>query len=165
VAPCGYAGCAGWKDGESSTLCVAVIFYGLSRVMLERESALPAVQDVSEIFDVPLSLPPFPSRERGGMGARARARVRVCSPILRNPFAELDLHDPRGAWRKKRKKRKKETAISRIDFVCRTLRVHDLDRANFSSSPLVAARYLFVFLSFLVFLFSSFFPLLHEARH
>lgn len=35
-------GCAG-KEGESSTLYVAVIFYGLSRIMLERKSALPAV--------------------------------------------------------------------------------------------------------------------------
>lgn len=40
------------EEGESSTLYVAVIFYGLSRIMLERESALPTVQDVSEIFDV-----------------------------------------------------------------------------------------------------------------
>jgi len=40
------------KEGESSTLYVAVIFYGLSRIMLERESALPTVQDVSEISDV-----------------------------------------------------------------------------------------------------------------
>lgn len=40
------------EEGESSTLYVAVIFYGLSRIMLERESASPVVQDVSEISDV-----------------------------------------------------------------------------------------------------------------
>lgn len=40
------------EEGESSTLYVAVIFYGLSRIMLERESASPAIQDVSEISDV-----------------------------------------------------------------------------------------------------------------
>lgn len=40
------------EEEESSTLYVAVIFYGLSRIMLERESALLTVQDVSEIFDV-----------------------------------------------------------------------------------------------------------------
>lgn len=40
------------EEGESSTLYVAVIFYGLSRIMLERESALPTVQDVSEISNV-----------------------------------------------------------------------------------------------------------------
>lgn len=31
------------KEGESSTLYVAVIFYGLSRITLEREPALPTV--------------------------------------------------------------------------------------------------------------------------
>lgn len=51
MAPCGYTGRAG-KEGESSTLYVAVIFYGLSRIMLERESALPTIQDVPEIFDI-----------------------------------------------------------------------------------------------------------------
>lgn len=40
------------EEGESNTLYVAVIFYGLSRIMLERESASPGVQDVSEISDV-----------------------------------------------------------------------------------------------------------------
>lgn len=51
------------EEGESSTLYVAVIFYGLSRIMLERESALPTVQDVSEIPDAPAKDITYPGRE------------------------------------------------------------------------------------------------------
>lgn len=40
------------KEGESSTLYVAVIFYGLSRIMLERESALPTVYKAFQKFSI-----------------------------------------------------------------------------------------------------------------
>jgi len=69
--------------------------------MLERESALPAVQDVSEIFDVPLSLPPpFPSRERGGTGARACA---ARSSEIRSPNWICMIREVRGEKKKKEK--------------------------------------------------------------
>lgn len=52
MAPCGSPWDGAGKEGESSTLYVAVIFYGLSRIMLERESALPTIYKAFQKFSI-----------------------------------------------------------------------------------------------------------------